>query len=55
MPEARAPFERACPMHEVALPADIAGAALYLASRAARFVTGAEIVIDGGVSLGSAD
>ncbi len=53
--EARAPFERACPMHAIAAPEDIAGAALFLASPAARFITGAEIVIDGGVSVGPAD
>ncbi|HEX7439747.1 MAG TPA: SDR family NAD(P)-dependent oxidoreductase [Caldimonas sp.] len=53
--EARAPFERACPMHRVGMPEDVAGAALFLASPASRFVTGAEIVIDGGVSVGPAD
>jgi NAD(P)-dependent dehydrogenase (short-subunit alcohol dehydrogenase family) len=54
-PEARVPFERACPMHRVAVPEDIAGAALFLASPASRFITGAAIVIDGGVSVGPAD
>ena len=53
--DARAPFERASPMHGLAKPEDIAGAALYLASPASRWVTGAQIVIDGGVSLGAAD
>ena len=53
--EARRPFEQACPLHEVATPDDLKGAALYLASRASRFVTGAEVVVDGGVTLGIAD
>jgi len=37
-----------CPMNAVGLPADIAMGALYLASDEARFVTGIELVIDGG-------
>jgi len=53
--EARKPFEAACPMHEVASPDDLKGAAIYLASPASRFVTGAQIVVDGGVTLGEAD
>jgi NAD(P)-dependent dehydrogenase (short-subunit alcohol dehydrogenase family) len=53
--DARKPFEAACPMHEVASPDDLKGAAIYLASKASRFVTGAQIVVDGGVTLGEAD
>ena len=53
--EARKPFEIACPLHEVASPDDLKGAAIYLASPASRFVTGAQIVVDGGVTLGEAD
>jgi NAD(P)-dependent dehydrogenase (short-subunit alcohol dehydrogenase family) len=36
------------PMGRMGTPADIAAGALYLASDEARFVTGAELVIDGG-------
>jgi NAD(P)-dependent dehydrogenase (short-subunit alcohol dehydrogenase family) len=37
------------------LEADHAGRAIYLASPASRFVTGTQIVVDGGVTLGEAD
>ena len=53
--EARAPFEAAAPLHRIATPDDIQGAALFLASPASRHITGAEILIDGGASLGAAD
>jgi NAD(P)-dependent dehydrogenase (short-subunit alcohol dehydrogenase family) len=43
------------PMHRVALPDDIKGLALFLASPASNYVTGQEIVIDGGLGLGTAD
>ena len=33
-------------------PNDIAGAVIYLASRAANFVTGAVLPVDGGVGMG---
>ena len=52
---ARAPFERLIPMHRLGGDADIQGAALFLASGAARYITGAHITIDGGFSLGTAD
>jgi NAD(P)-dependent dehydrogenase (short-subunit alcohol dehydrogenase family) len=43
------------PTHRMAVPEDMQGAALYLASNASRHVTGAHIVIDGGFTLGVAD
>jgi NAD(P)-dependent dehydrogenase (short-subunit alcohol dehydrogenase family) len=52
---ARAPFERINPMHRLATPADLHGAALFLASPAAAYVTGTQIVVDGGAVLGQAD
>jgi NAD(P)-dependent dehydrogenase (short-subunit alcohol dehydrogenase family) len=39
----------------MAMPEDMQGAALYLASPASRHVTGIHIVIDGGITLGGAD
>lgn len=41
------------PLGRVAKPDDIKGLALFLASPAADFITGAEIPIDGGAALGS--
>ena len=41
----------AIPMHDYAVPEDAAGAALLLASDAGRYITGATIRIDGGLSL----
>ena len=41
----------AIPMHDYALPEDAAGTALLLASDAGRYITGATIMVDGGLSL----
>ena len=41
----------AIPMHDYAMPEDAAGAALLLASDAGRYITGATIMVDGGLSL----
>ena len=41
----------AIPMRDYAMPEDAAGAALLLASDAGRYITGATILIDGGLSL----
>jgi NAD(P)-dependent dehydrogenase (short-subunit alcohol dehydrogenase family) len=43
------------PMHRVGFPADMAGLTLFLASPASAYVTGQQIVIDGGWGLGEAD
>jgi NAD(P)-dependent dehydrogenase (short-subunit alcohol dehydrogenase family) len=53
--EARKPFERATPLGRIATPQDLQGAALFLASPASSFMTGAQLVIDGGTTLGPAD
>ena len=41
----------ATPLGRIGEPADIAGAALLLASEAGRFITGQTLVIDGGVTI----
>jgi len=52
MDATRAGAARATPLGFPGLPEDIAEGVVYLASDAARFVTGAELVIDGGVYAG---
>ena len=44
-------FEEAQPLKRAGMPLDIASGAAWLASDAARFVTGHALVIDGGISL----
>ena len=41
----------AIPLNDYAMPEDAAGAALLLASDAGRYITGATIMVDGGLSL----
>ena len=43
------------PMHRVGFPDDIKGVALFLASPASAYLTGQQITIDGGWTLGVAD
>ena len=40
------------PMHRMGKPEDIGWAAVYLSSQAARFITGQQLVVDGGISVG---
>ena len=40
-----------CPMGRQGTPEDIANAALFLASDESRYVTGLELVVDGGATL----
>ena len=46
-------IEESCPLHRIGEPSDMAGASIYLASRAGAFVNGAVIPVDGGLSLSS--
>jgi len=41
----------AIPMHDYAMPEDAAGVAVLLASDAGRYITGATIMVDGGLSI----
>ena len=54
-PSNQAFFAQFSPQHRMATTDDMQGAALFLASGAAKHVTGAQILIDGGVTLGVAD
>ena len=48
--EAEAKLGRQVPMGHIGEPADIANAVLYLASDESKFMTGAELKLDGGIS-----
>jgi NAD(P)-dependent dehydrogenase (short-subunit alcohol dehydrogenase family) len=54
-PAAQAAVAADIPMHRVGFPDDAKGLALFLASPASAYVTGQQIVIDGGWGLGLAD
>jgi NAD(P)-dependent dehydrogenase (short-subunit alcohol dehydrogenase family) len=43
------------PMHRVGFPADMQGLALFFASHASDYITGQEVVVDGGQHLGVVD
>jgi NAD(P)-dependent dehydrogenase (short-subunit alcohol dehydrogenase family) len=48
----RAALEAAVPLGRFAAPEEVAGMAVYLASDEARFITGGEFVVDGGLTAG---
>ena len=54
-PDAQAAVSKDIPMHRVGWPDDVKPLALFLASPASEYITGQEIVIDGGWGLGPAD
>jgi NAD(P)-dependent dehydrogenase (short-subunit alcohol dehydrogenase family) len=54
-PDVQAAIAKDIPMHRVGQPDDIKGLALFLAAPASEYITGQEIVIDGGWGLGIAD
>jgi NAD(P)-dependent dehydrogenase (short-subunit alcohol dehydrogenase family) len=54
-PAVRGYFERVTPLKRVAAPDEMMGLALFLASPAASYITGTQMVIDGGATLGFAD
>ncbi len=44
-------FEKQCPLRRIGEPADMAGVAIYLASRAGAYVNGVVIPVDGGICI----
>jgi NAD(P)-dependent dehydrogenase (short-subunit alcohol dehydrogenase family) len=54
-PQMQAGMSKVIPMHRVGFPEDMAGLALFLASPASAYLTGQQISIDGGWTLGVAD
>jgi NAD(P)-dependent dehydrogenase (short-subunit alcohol dehydrogenase family) len=54
-PQVQEAMSRVIPMHRVGLAEDIKGLALFLASPASAYLTGQQISIDGGWTLGVAD
>jgi NAD(P)-dependent dehydrogenase (short-subunit alcohol dehydrogenase family) len=54
-PEEQKAVAREIPMHRVGFPDDLKGLALFFASPASDYITGQEIVVDGGLGLGVAD
>jgi NAD(P)-dependent dehydrogenase (short-subunit alcohol dehydrogenase family) len=54
-PEEQKAVARVIPMHRIGFPEDLHGLALFLASPASDYITGQEIIIDGGYALGIAD
>jgi NAD(P)-dependent dehydrogenase (short-subunit alcohol dehydrogenase family) len=49
-PQMRKGIEAAVPLGRIGRPDDVAGLALFLASRAGEYVTGAVIPLDGGIT-----
>ncbi|EUA30147.1 enoyl-(Acyl carrier) reductase family protein [Mycobacterium xenopi 4042] len=53
--ELRRPMEQATPLRRLGDPADIAAAAVYLASPAGGFLTGKILEVDGGLTFPNLD
>ena len=54
-PETQKAVGKVIPMHRVGFPEDLEGLALFFASPASGYITGQEVIIDGGWGLGAAD
>jgi len=53
--EVQAALARYCPLRRLGYPDDIEGLALFLASPASKYMTGASLTVDGGTTLGSVE
>ena len=47
----RRTYEQRIPLGRIASPHDVAGAAVFLASDAASYMTGQELLVDGGLTI----
>jgi NAD(P)-dependent dehydrogenase (short-subunit alcohol dehydrogenase family) len=54
-PDTQKAVGKIIPMHRVGFPEDLEGLAIFLASPGSSYITGQEIIIDGGWGLGTAD
>ena len=54
-PETQKAVSKVIPMHRVGFPEDLEGLALFFASPGSAYITGQEVIIDGGWGLGTAD
>jgi NAD(P)-dependent dehydrogenase (short-subunit alcohol dehydrogenase family) len=52
--EVRRTYQERIPMHRIGTPEEVADVVLFLASDAARYVTGQELVVDGGLTINGA-
>ena len=50
-PEVREAYEKRISLGHIAEPAEIGDAAVFLASDASRYVTGHELLVDGGLTI----
>ena len=53
-PEVRRTYEERIPMGHIGTAEEVAGTILFLASDEARYVTGQELVVDGGLTINGA-
>ena len=53
-PEVRRTYEKRIPMRHIGTAEEVAGTILFLASEEARYVTGQELVVDGGLTINGA-
>ena len=50
-PQVRRTYEQRIPFGRLGTPEEVADAALFLASHESRYVTGQELVVDGGLTI----
>ncbi len=53
-PEVRRTYEERIPLGRIGVPEDISNVVLFLASPAARYITGQELIVDGGLTVNGA-